>query len=806
MSSQKIPLIFCGNINAQDYVSELLQNNFDIHLSENIRPTMAEVNTEPTRQKVHELFMENVMERAPGYNVLKNSTAVDIIPTPAGVEKILTLYAAKHKHNILMVDMGGATTDIFSSINGHYDRTVSANVGMSYSISNIMKESGIDSIMENIAANYSENDVRNYISNKMINPTFIPRYDCEKDIEISCAAAGVALAWQQHLRMNFQIEHIGFLDRRRNRIATYEFNPFEDVYKKNSIKDYNYFQLSSINMIIGAGGVIANAKSGDEAIFILADGFKPYGITKLAVDKPSKSPHLGILSELNPEEALELFEGEALREIGTVVAPFGRIKKGKEVLSLKINGTPGTRILNGGEVVYFREGGSFEIILANNILLVGKEKRHKFYTPLPVLFDCRGRGDKEIKMPISQKLLNRFTNKFQTDSLIGRSNIVQGEYEIERKLPYKGDILFKKGEDVRPEDIIGRNLFNPPKIFLIDIKRLVGYDIRLTPHEIEEGFLIKDGDLVKVNQKIFKANVGKKGKLKYFRSNVRGVVEKIEKTGVIVLREKQDYNEKPVLINLAEQLGVKPSQIEKYMKYSLGDYVEKDQIIAQSVSGAFSLSFLNERDKNEMSELEQELASHQSSGDIKYVNSPSTGHIKEIDTKKGLVTIQYITNPVQLRAFVKGKIIKVENKRSAIIRGNGAVLYGIIGFGKESSGGIQIIEKEIDDSFIGKIGISFSPITLKTLQKAAKSGIAGVVAPSINNKDWVEYCGEEIGVALTGSEAVRFTLILTEGFGEVEMNPEYQKFFEERKGKTASLSGMTQIRAGVKRPMLVVSD
>jgi hypothetical protein len=68
----------------------------------------------------------------------------------------------------------------------------------------------------------------------------------------------------------------------------------------------------------------------------------------------------------------------------------------------------------------------------------------------------------------------------------------------------------------------------------------------------------------------------------------------------------------------------------------------------------------------------------------------------------------------------------------------------------------------------------------------------------------VEYCGKELGVAVTGDEDIPFTLILTDGFGNFAMEDELAEFLREREGRSACLSGRTQIRAGVTRPMVVL--
>ena len=96
----------------------------------------------PAREAIHDLFLEHVMQQAPGYAKLMTWTSSGIMSTPNAVGKIMETIAAERHINVLGVDIGGATTDVFSVFNNNFVRTVSANLGMSYSICNVLTEAG----------------------------------------------------------------------------------------------------------------------------------------------------------------------------------------------------------------------------------------------------------------------------------------------------------------------------------------------------------------------------------------------------------------------------------------------------------------------------------------------------------------------------------------------------------------------------------------------------------------------------------------------------------------------------------------
>ncbi|MBD3286478.1 hypothetical protein GF359_07945, partial [candidate division WOR-3 bacterium] len=781
--SEKIPLVFCGNEDARILITRTLADNFDIWIVDNVRPDTETTNTGPAKEKIHELFMENVMERAPGYAGLKKWVSADIIPTPAGVEKILRLYAENSKENILMVDMGGATTDIFSNISGDYHRTVAANIGMSYSVSNIMARAGIERIMRHLPEVFDEVEVRDYIGNKTLNPTYVPDSDEERRIEQAAAIAGLEVAWEQHREMNFKIARLGWLDKRKK---IQDYNKFEDTFYATSEK---YFQLSDVDVVIGAGGVLSHAETADEVFWMLTEGFKPRGITKLTLDKSFKSPHLGVLATVNPDAALELFTAECLVEIGWVVAPTGRMSADKPALEVTDGDTGKSRTMVGGDMLYLGKGGELKITLRDKVCIKGDQKEYTLKTKLPVLLDCRGRQEKTIKRaemldnPLSKSGIDEFSpklGKLVSGIKASRPEIVKGDFDIERRLPYEGQIFATRRQNVKPDDVIGENRFAPPRLYILDLNRIAGYSRPLNEEEIKEGLLVAEGDNVSLGQGVFKVKPEGLGIPYRYDSPVRGRVSRIEPQGLIILREIQDYDGRPHTVNIAKQLDVKPNRIGPYMKVKEGDFVDKDRLIAQRME----------------------------SGAPHLVKTPTTGTVKEIDTEKGFVTVQYDINPIPLKAFVGGEVVEVKPNHGVRIKGNGTTLYGIIGFGGEDWGRIAVLTdvRDMDSAMSGKIAVIDKAIDEEFLRKATEVKVRGIIAPSIHNADWVGYYGKEIGVALTGDEEIPFTLVLTEGFGNSPMNEVYRNYLMKVHGKHASISGRTQIRAGVSRPRIIVND
>ena len=177
----KLPVIYAANSTAAEQAKHILESRFEFHAVANIRPKLEEENLAPAREAIHEVFLLHVMSHAPGYKKLLSWSPLPIIPTPAAVGTMVQQVAEQLNLQILAVDIGGATTDVFSVFktgNGEtetvFNRTVSANLGMSYSVANVLLEAGVENILRWVPFSIAPDELKDRLKNKMIRPTTIP--------------------------------------------------------------------------------------------------------------------------------------------------------------------------------------------------------------------------------------------------------------------------------------------------------------------------------------------------------------------------------------------------------------------------------------------------------------------------------------------------------------------------------------------------------------------------------------------------------------------------------------------------------
>jgi uncharacterized protein (TIGR01319 family) len=326
----KLPIIYAGNKNARENVDKVLGESIELKAVNNLRPTMDREDLDPARDEIHEMFLEHVMQQAPGYSKLLEWTSEEVMATPNAVGKLLKEYAENEKLNVLGVDIGGATTDVFSvflSPEGPrvYNRTVSANLGMSYSICNVLKETGIENIARWLPFIIEPAEVRNRLRNKMIRPTTIPHTYEDLLIEQGVAREALRLAFNHHKTLAR-----GLTGGQQQRDIGQIFN--------QSATGATLVQMMKLDMIIGSGGVLSHAPKRAQSALMMMDAYQPEGVTMLTVDSIFMMPHLGVLSQHFYKAAREVFEYDCIVQCGHCIAPLGTAKEGDACVTVKGDG------------------------------------------------------------------------------------------------------------------------------------------------------------------------------------------------------------------------------------------------------------------------------------------------------------------------------------------------------------------------------------------------------------------------------------------------------------------------------------
>ncbi|MCE5325461.1 MAG: hypothetical protein LLG01_03505 [Planctomycetaceae bacterium] len=241
-------------------------------------------------------------------------------------------------------------------------------------------------------------------------------------------------------------------------------------------------------------------------------------------------------------------------------------------------------------------------------------------------------------------------------------------------------------------------------------------------------------------------------------------------------------------VNVAREMNCQPNEVPGYMVKEIGERVENGEIMAESKSfwGLFH----------------------------SFVKAPVPGVLESVSNITGQVLLRGKPTPVQLEAYLDGRVVEVLGDEAVTVEARCALLQGIFGLGGETYGEIKLLVSKpdeplavdrVDESCRGKVLVAGAFASLAALQQAIRMGAAAVVVGGVRDHDVDELLGYHLGVAVTGSEKLGLTLVVTEGFGSIPMAHRAFELLRSREGSRASVSGATQIRAGVIRPEVIIS-
>lgn len=284
--------------------------NKDFVITENVMPEFNKLNIEPAKQKIKELFISKIVD-AKGLHHVQKMTDFEIVPTPLAVLNACTLLSkgtpmSKGLGDLMAVDIGGATTDVYSISAGtptfdnvmikglpepYNKRTVEGDLGMRYSLTSLADQIDLKTLSEKIGVDIE--DVKKWITICKDCPnTLAAQNDVNQQIEESLAKHALEIGVERHVG---KVETV--------------FTPFGQMYMVSG-KD-----LTEVEIVIGIGGVLVNsnnpkkmmegAKAQKQSMMFL----KPKE-PKYRLDQKYIFASMGLLSAIDAELALKILKKE----------------------------------------------------------------------------------------------------------------------------------------------------------------------------------------------------------------------------------------------------------------------------------------------------------------------------------------------------------------------------------------------------------------------------------------------------------------------------------------------------------------
>lgn len=307
-------IVVAGNKTAEAEIRSLLEESGKpFVITENVMPNFNELNIEPAKASIMQLFIERIIE-AKGLSKAQAMANMEIIPTPLAVLNACTLLSqGTHRVSglgeLLAVDLGGATTDIYSIAKGDPSasnivqrglpepfskRTVEGDLGMRYSLSSLAEE--MDMYVAASEVGLEEDDIRAWVDTCVTQPSRRAENEKEAKMEVALAKGAVSIATERH------VGHLQSV-----------YTPMGELFTITG-KD-----LTKTPVVLGIGGALIHS---EDPKFILSGA--AYNPAKYEFAKPREPKYLldktyimaamGLLSAEEPDAALEILKKE-LKEI-----------------------------------------------------------------------------------------------------------------------------------------------------------------------------------------------------------------------------------------------------------------------------------------------------------------------------------------------------------------------------------------------------------------------------------------------------------------------------------------------------------
>ncbi|PKM43530.1 MAG: MutL protein [Firmicutes bacterium HGW-Firmicutes-8] len=304
----KAPVVVAGNKTAAEDVGAILTGGGkDVRITDNVMPELNVLNIDPTRNAIRELFLQRIVA-AKGLKKAEEFIDGVLMPTPTAVLQASELLARGHKGepglgDLIVVDVGGATTDVHSLASGEptkagvsmkglpepfAKRTVEGDLGMRYSAHALLETAGLPRLVK--SSGLGETDILNHIANAGSNPEVLSTDGPSRQIDTAVAYVAVNIAVERHVG---KIEVL--------------YTPFGASYIQTG-KD-----LTQVNFLIGTGGVIVYHENPlvimkgalfDENRPTVLKPMKP----KVLIDREYILAAMGLLAEVNPLTSLRIMK------------------------------------------------------------------------------------------------------------------------------------------------------------------------------------------------------------------------------------------------------------------------------------------------------------------------------------------------------------------------------------------------------------------------------------------------------------------------------------------------------------------
>lgn len=311
------PVLYAGAPQYVEAVRRMLQGNAEVTRVETLA---SQKQLGPVSMAATALYERDVIQQVPGYEDIRSWSPAAPVGATGSLSSLVRFLAHHYSMNVTAVDVGASTTSVMmGGERGEFIPMVNAGTGVGPNIGAILQQAGYQRIARWLPFEISEDELRQYIMNRMMHPQVVPISQRDLQITQACAREAIILTLETGAHSN-----------------STQFNA---------------------DLILATGGVLAHAPKYGQAMLLLLDALQPRGVTSIVLDRTMLIAQLGAVATVAPVAAVQVNENDAvLHRLGTCVVPFGSLPAGQTALKVDVEYS------NGRKVTVEVATGSIEVV------------------------------------------------------------------------------------------------------------------------------------------------------------------------------------------------------------------------------------------------------------------------------------------------------------------------------------------------------------------------------------------------------------------------------------------------------------
>lgn len=297
---RKSHVLFAGNREMREEVSEILEKSSTLQVAENVRPTLETEQLADAIQLLGDLYRSLKIDSLPGIENVKAWTQEPLLPTARAFAGMIDYFAALYGGNVLGLDLGSSSVTLVAATPRQRQLLVCSTLGMGAKLPNLLETVGPEEIVEWSPVELTSARLLSFLQEKALHPATVPMLEEELYLEQTLARHVVRAVRDQ------------------------------------ALEAWQWKRLPPTSLVVMRGSTLANAPRPGQSLLIMLDALQPTGIFSVAIDQHGVLPALGWLALHAPLVAVQTLEGGALVDLGWVVAADGQAEAGEPALRVTV--------------------------------------------------------------------------------------------------------------------------------------------------------------------------------------------------------------------------------------------------------------------------------------------------------------------------------------------------------------------------------------------------------------------------------------------------------------------------------------